>query len=336
MSRCVRAAICQLSLTSAIARCGAPETRVTFARRMTSGSPDSPDKGRGAGGQQTVQQTSTATVAVVMVALCVLLALSVGIFFGPGRAGAQGDLEPPTITSSDAATFTVDQQGSFTVTTTPGNDQNGDGLVSLSESGALPDGVTFVDNGDGTATLAGMPGDGTGATYPITITASQRSAARRHTELHATVEAPPTITSSDAATFTVDQQGPSPSRRLRATTRTVTAWCRSRNRARCPIGVTFVDNGDGTATLAGMPATGPVHYPITITASNGAPPDATQSFTLTVEAPPTITSSDLRPSPSTARLLHRHDRLRATPTVTAWCRSGIGRAARWGYLRRQR
>ena len=41
--------------------------------------------------------------------------------------------------------------GSFTVTTT------GFPTSSLSESGALPSGVTFVDNGDGTATLAGTP-----------------------------------------------------------------------------------------------------------------------------------------------------------------------------------
>ena len=80
-------------------------------------------------------------------------------------------MAPPTITSPDSATFAIDQADSFTVTTTPGNDQNGDGLVSLSESGPLPDDVTFTDNGDGTATLAGTPPDGSGGTYPITITA---------------------------------------------------------------------------------------------------------------------------------------------------------------------
>ena len=50
--------------------------------------------------------------------------------------------------------------------------------------------------------------------------------------------------------------------------------------APCPAGVTFVDNGNGTATLSGTPAagTGGV-YSITITAANGVSPDATQSFT---------------------------------------------------------
>ena len=32
--------------------------------------------------------------------------------------------------------------------------------------------MTFTDNGDGTATLAGTPAAGTGGTYPITITAT--------------------------------------------------------------------------------------------------------------------------------------------------------------------
>ena len=82
-----------------------------------------------------------------------------------GPAGADG-LAPPTITSADATTFVVGQVGSFTVTTTPGNDENGDGLVALTESGPLPEDVTFTDNGDGTATLAGTPLDGTEGTLP--------------------------------------------------------------------------------------------------------------------------------------------------------------------------
>ena len=53
-----------------------------------------------------------------------------------------------------------------------------------------------------------------------------------------------------------------------------------------PTGVTFVDNLDGTATLAGTPDAGTGGtYALTITAANGVAPDATQTFTLTV-APP--------------------------------------------------
>jgi hypothetical protein len=50
-----------------------------------------------------------------------------------------------------------------------------------------------------------------------------------------------------------------------------------------PNGVSFIDNGDGTATLSGTPNTGTFGtYDLSIIASNGIAPDATQSFTLTV------------------------------------------------------
>ena len=59
--------------------------------------------------------------------------------------------------------------------------------------------------------------------------------------------------------------------------------------------MTFTDNGNGTATLAGTPAAGTGGtYPLTITATNGVLPDATQSFTLTVNQAtqaPAITSA---------------------------------------------
>ncbi len=40
----------------------------------------------------------------------------------------------------------------------------------LTETGALPSGITFTDNGDGTATIAGTAASGTGGSYPLTIT----------------------------------------------------------------------------------------------------------------------------------------------------------------------
>ena len=50
-----------------------------------------------------------------------------------------------------------------------------------------------------------------------------------------------------------------------------------------PSAVTFTDNHDGTATIAGTPDAGTQgDYHIVITASNGVLPDATQNFTLTV------------------------------------------------------
>ena len=43
---------------------------------------------------------------------------------------------------------------------------------ALTETGALPAGITFTDNGNGTATIAGTATSGTGGSYPITITAT--------------------------------------------------------------------------------------------------------------------------------------------------------------------
>ena len=55
--------------------------------------------------------------------------------------------------------------------------------------------------------------------------------------------------------------------------------------------MTFVNNGNGTATLAGTPAAHGGTYPLTITASNGVGAPASQSFTLTVNQAPAITSA---------------------------------------------
>ena len=137
--------------------------------------------------------------AVTVPVLCALSLLGGAVLAGP--AGADG-LAPPTITSADATTFIVDQADSFTVTTTPGNDENGDGQVALSESGPLPDDVTFTDNGDGTATLAGTPLDGTEGTYPITITASNG------VEPDATQDFTLSVTDDPVAPTTVPVAGP--------------------------------------------------------------------------------------------------------------------------------
>ena len=49
--------------------------------------------------------------------------------------------------------------------------------------------------------------------------------------------------------------------------------------------MSFIDNGNGTATLGGTPAAGANGvYEFSITASNGVGSPATQTFTLTVDA----------------------------------------------------
>ena len=194
--------------------------------------------------------------------------------------------QAPAITSASSATFTVGTAGSFSVTST------GSPAATFTESGALPSGVTFTSNGNGTATLAGTPAAGTNGSYPITITAANGVGSNATQSFTLTVNAAataPAITSASSATFTVGTAG---SFSVTSTGSPAATFTES---GALPSGVTFTSNGNGTATLAGTPAAGTNgSYPITITAANGVSPNATQSFTLTVNpatAAPVITSA---------------------------------------------
>jgi len=72
----------------------------------------------------------------------------------------------PAITSRNGTTFTVGIQGSFTVTTADLPTSR------LTETGALPNGITFVDNGNGTGTLSGTPTSAAGSPFTISFTAT--------------------------------------------------------------------------------------------------------------------------------------------------------------------
>ena len=74
----------------------------------------------------------------------------------------------PVFTNANATTFTVGQPGSFTVTTSASPT-----VTAITRAGAaLPTGVSFVDNADGTATLSGTPAAGTAGPYAYTFTAN--------------------------------------------------------------------------------------------------------------------------------------------------------------------
>jgi hypothetical protein len=184
--------------------------------------------------------------------------------------------QAPAITSHASTTFTVGDPATFTVTT------RGFPAPALAETGALPSGVTFTDNGGGTATISGIPA--AGGSYPVLITGA--SAAGSVSQwLTLSVDQPVFITSAaeDTTTagtamtpFTVTTTGfPVP-------TLTKTGAL--------PAGVTFTDNGDGTATISGVPkATLGGTYAITVTARNEQG-TVTQTFTLTLDEAPAITS----------------------------------------------
>jgi len=179
----------------------------------------------------------------------------------------------PTITSANATTFTVGTPGTFTVTTT------GTPAPSITRGGvALPANLSFTDNGNGTGTLSGTPVAGMGGTYAITFTANNTSGSSPTQNFTLTVNEAPTITSANATSFAVGAAGT-----FSVTTTGFPKPTITRGGVALPSNVTFTDNGNGTGTLAGTPASGTGGtYPITFTATNGIGSPANQNFNFSV------------------------------------------------------
>jgi PKD repeat protein len=157
----------------------------------------------------------------------------------------------------------------FTVTTT------GHPAPRITKTGQLPPGVRFTDNGDGTATISGTPAKAAAGMYQLTLTATNING-----------------TATQAFTLTVTRAPVLP--KIRTIRTRVRAALHLTVRAAgfplpalaesgpLPRGLTFTDNGNGTATIAGTPAAGSRGlYRVTITATN-ASGIATQSFKIIV------------------------------------------------------
>src|SRR5205814_2245003 len=163
----------------------------------------------------------------------------------------------------------VGAAGTFSVTTT------GTPTPTLTETGTLPSGVTFADYHNGTATLAGTPAAATGKTYSLAFAASNGIGSPASQTFTLTVNQAPAITSPSSTTFTVGTAG------TFSVTTTGTPTPSLQESGTLPSGVTFKDNGNGTATLSGTPAAGTAAtYTLTFTATNGIGTPATQNFTL--------------------------------------------------------
>ena len=191
--------------------------------------------------------------------------------------------QAPAITSANNTTFTVGTPGTFSVTTT------GFPAPSIANGGvALPSGVSFVDNGNGTGTLSGTPGAGTGGTYAITFTATNAAGSTPAQNFTLTIRQAPAITSANNATFTVGSPGT-----FTVTTTGFPTPTIARGGVALPSGVSFVDNGNGTGTLSGTPGAGTGGtYAITFTATNVVGSTPAQTFTLTIQQAPVITSAN--------------------------------------------
>lgn len=93
----------------------------------------------------------------------------------------------PAFSSAPAVTAAIGAAFSFTVTTT------GVPAPRITRKGRLPSGVRFANNGDGTATISGTPGQAAAGSYPLVLTA-------RNHAWTATQAFTLTITSAAAAT----------------------------------------------------------------------------------------------------------------------------------------
>jgi uncharacterized repeat protein (TIGR01451 family) len=187
---------------------------------------------------------------------------------------------PPEITSANAATFIANIPGTFTITTT------GAPTPGLTESGALPAGVTFSNNGDGTATLSGTPAAGTGGVYNITLTASNGASPAATQDLTLTVDQTPAVTvqpvsqsicTGSGVSFTGAASGfPTPSVQWQVST---------------DGGATWNDlNGATSNTLSFTADVSQNGYEYRARFTNSAGSTATNAATLTVNVAPAITA----------------------------------------------
>ncbi|UFU04080.1 Ig domain-containing protein [Ruania suaedae] len=190
--------------------------------------------------------------------------------------------EVPVFVSGDAVTFTAGSLGEFVVEVGAGFP----GPVSIGSESVVPEGLSLVDNGDGTALLSGTAV--AGGVSVLELVATNGAGLSAEQSLTVTVEESPVFVSGDAVTFTAGSLGefvvevgagfPGP----------VSIGSESV----VPEGLSLVDNGDGTALLSGTAVAGGVSV-LELVATNGAGLSAEQSLTVTVEESPVFVSGDV-------------------------------------------
>ncbi|MET0015947.1 Ig-like domain repeat protein, partial [Oscillibacter sp.] len=207
------------------------------------------------------------------------------VYYGDSTYEGATESYTVTITSLYSAGFSVSSTTNPFVVRADNFPSDATGSVSFKlKSGNYSQTATGVQISNGSAVFAvtrnfnGMS-DGTciiTATYSPDTTAKSKYASTSQTANMTIVKAAPQFTSADNADFTVGSPGTftvsTANYPLAALTETGTL----------PTGVTFTDNKNGTATIAGIPTT-KGSSTFTITAANGTSPDATQQFTLTVQ-----------------------------------------------------
>jgi len=182
----------------------------------------------------------------------------------------------PTITGPATATFVTGTVGSLSYTTT------GVPTPHLSEAGALPTGVTFTDNNDGTGTLAGTAAPGSAGVYEVEITASNGNPPNAVQHLTLTVVEPLVITTTTLPHAVV---GDPYSTNLAATGGT-TPYTWTLNAGSLPAGLGLAANGTISGTPTGPP--GSFTFDVKVVDSTNPQQTAIKTMTIVVDSHPTI------------------------------------------------
>jgi hypothetical protein len=145
---------------------------------------------------------------------------------------------------------------------------------SITEVGSVPNGLVFVDNGNGTGTLRGTPRVLLGGDFNVNFVANNGIGPGVTQTFTVILNQAPAFTSANSTTFAFGE-----SNSFIVTTAGFPAATLHEAGA-LPVGVTFVDNGNGTAKLSGTPASSGT-FNIVLTATNVVT-TTTQNFTLSV------------------------------------------------------
>ena len=193
---------------------------------------------------------------------------------------------PPAITSANTFAATQGNPRTFTVTTA------GAPLPALSASGSLPAGATFVDNGNGTATLAVSGTVAASGTFPITIIASN-GVPPNTTQAFSLVVFPALAISP--ATLPANNVGRAYNQTVTVTgggtpyaSVTVTGFAAGGTGFSAPT----TNTAAGTVTVSGIPTgSGTASFTANVTDSTGA--TANKSYTVTINPALTVATATL-------------------------------------------
>jgi hypothetical protein len=190
----------------------------------------------------------------------------------------------PVFGALPVADFVLGAMGSVAITA------SGFPTPSITETGTLPAGLTFVDNGNGTALLSGTP-TATG-TATLTLTAANKVGSTATQSWSVMVGQAPAFTSAGSASASVG----SPFSFTVTTSGYPAPWITET--AALPAWLTFTANADGTATFSGTPtATDIGQISVGLGASSLAG-STSQTLDLTVAAPAPAPTPAPAPAPA--------------------------------------